>query len=120
MKLTRDPAVPRLGSSYRSWAPRSRRVADTASRLRTRYACCRKPRESNRKWPMRHWRMALPVDIPIGLVRLLTAVQPWRVPTLAALRRHGLTLATLVTLAARNHPGDVALIDDDGPLTYAE
>ncbi len=64
--------------------------------------------------------MALPVDIPIGLVRLLTAVQPWRVPTLAALRRHGLTLATLVTLAARNHPGDVALIDDDGPLTYAE
>jgi len=57
-------------------------------------------------------------DVPIGLGRLLAAVQPWRAP--GAFRTHGLTLATLITLAARNHPGDVALIDDDGPLTYAD
>lgn len=54
----------------------------------------------------------------IGLGRLLAAVRPWRAP--GAFRAHGLTLATLTTLAARNHPGDVALIDDDGPLTYAD
>jgi acyl-CoA synthetase (AMP-forming)/AMP-acid ligase II len=57
-------------------------------------------------------------DVPIGLGRLLAAVRPWRAPD--AFRRHGLTLATLTTLAARNHPGDIALIDDDGPLTYAD
>ncbi|MFI7064723.1 AMP-binding protein [Kribbella sp. NPDC050124] len=57
-------------------------------------------------------------DVPIGLGRLLAAVRPWRAP--GAFHAHGLTLATLTTLAARNHPGDVALIDDDGPLTYAE
>jgi acyl-CoA synthetase (AMP-forming)/AMP-acid ligase II len=57
-------------------------------------------------------------DVPIGLGRLLAAVRPWRAP--GAFRRHGLTLATLTTLAARNHPDDVALIDDDGPLTYAD
>ncbi|MEI8412895.1 MULTISPECIES: AMP-binding protein [unclassified Kribbella] len=57
-------------------------------------------------------------DVLIGLGRLLAAVRPWRAP--GAFRAHGLTLATLTTLAARNHPGDVALIDDDGPLTYAD
>jgi acyl-coenzyme A synthetase/AMP-(fatty) acid ligase len=57
-------------------------------------------------------------DVPIGLARLLAAVRPWRAP--GAFRRYGLTLATLTTLAARNHPGDLALIDDDGPLTYAD
>ncbi len=54
----------------------------------------------------------------IGLGRLLAAVRPWRAP--GTFQDHGLTLATLTTLAARNHPGDVALIDDDGPLTYAD
>jgi acyl-CoA synthetase (AMP-forming)/AMP-acid ligase II len=57
------------------------------------------------------------ITVVIGLGRLLAAVRPWRAP--GAFREHGLTLATLTTLAARNHPGDVALIDDDGPLTYA-
>jgi acyl-CoA synthetase (AMP-forming)/AMP-acid ligase II len=60
----------------------------------------------------------VPGDVLIGLGRLLAAVQPWRAPD--AFGRHGLTLATLMTLAVRNHPGDVALVDDDGPLTYAD
>ncbi|TCO44484.1 acyl-CoA synthetase (AMP-forming)/AMP-acid ligase II [Kribbella antiqua] len=58
------------------------------------------------------------MDVPIGLWRLLTAVQPWRAPL--AFQRHGLTLATLTFLAARNHPAEVALIDDEGALTYGE
>ncbi|TCO21407.1 acyl-CoA synthetase (AMP-forming)/AMP-acid ligase II [Kribbella steppae] len=57
-------------------------------------------------------------DVLIGLGRLLAAVQPWRAP--GTFHRHGLTLATLTTLAARNHPADTALIDDDGALTYAD
>ncbi|WP_433160406.1 AMP-binding protein [Kribbella sp. CA-247076] len=57
-------------------------------------------------------------DVVIGLSRLLAGVRPWRAP--GAFRRHGLTLATLTTLAARNYPRDIALIDDDGPITYAE
>ncbi|WP_165949071.1 AMP-binding protein [Kribbella turkmenica] len=57
-------------------------------------------------------------DVVIGLGRLLAGVRPWRAPL--AFRRHGLTLATLTTLAARNNPGAVALVDDDGPITYAD
>lgn len=59
-------------------------------------------------------------DVPAGLGRLLAAVQPWRAGHLRLLRDHGLTLATLTALAARRRPSEVALVDDDGALTYAE
>lgn len=34
--------------------------------------------------------------------------------------RSGLTVATLVAVGAARHPGRTALVDDDGPLTYAD
>ena len=43
MKLIRESAVPRLGASYNSRMPRSRRIAETCSTSVTRYASCWSP-----------------------------------------------------------------------------
>ncbi|MGC4944219.1 AMP-binding protein [Kribbella sp. DT2] len=55
-----------------------------------------------------------------GLLRLLRAVPLWRPQVLRTLYAQGLTLSALITVAALKNPDGVALIDDDGPLTYAE
>lgn len=55
-----------------------------------------------------------------GLLRLLRAVPFWRPQVLQVLRTQGLTLSALITIAALKSPDGVALIDDDGPLTYAD
>ncbi|MEV6281161.1 AMP-binding protein [Kribbella sp. NPDC051770] len=56
----------------------------------------------------------------IGLVRLLRAVPFWRPRVLRVLWVQGLTLGALVRVAALKNPGGVALVDEDGSLTYAE
>jgi hypothetical protein len=55
-----------------------------------------------------------------GLLRLLRAVPVWRPQVLKVLHAEGLTLSALITVAALTNPDGVALIDDDGPLTYAD
>ncbi|TDO52545.1 acyl-CoA synthetase (AMP-forming)/AMP-acid ligase II [Kribbella sp. VKM Ac-2527] len=59
-------------------------------------------------------------DGAIGLARLLRGVPVWRPRVVRILQRDGLTLAALVAIAAARRPDEVALLDDDGPLTYAE
>jgi acyl-CoA synthetase (AMP-forming)/AMP-acid ligase II len=54
-----------------------------------------------------------------GLLRLLRTVPLWRPQVLRTLHTQGLTLSALITIAAIKNPNGVALIDDDGPLTYA-
>ncbi len=53
-----------------------------------------------------------------GLLRLVGAVPFWRPRVLQVLRAEGLTLSALISIAALKNPDGVALIDDDGPLTY--
>jgi acyl-CoA synthetase (AMP-forming)/AMP-acid ligase II len=55
-----------------------------------------------------------------GVARLVVAARPWAPSTLRAARRHGLTYAALVSLAAARSPDAVALVDDDGEMTNAE
>jgi len=60
------------------------------------------------------------LDVVAGASRLVVAARPWAPSTLRAARRHGLTYAALVSLAAARDPDAVALVDDDGPMTNAE
>ena len=60
------------------------------------------------------------LDVVIGLTRLARAIPLHRLTTHRAIRRDGLTLSALVTIAAVRDPAGVALVDDDGPLSYAE
>lgn len=55
-----------------------------------------------------------------GLLRLLRAVPFWRPRVLRTLFSEGLTLSALISIAALKNPDGTALIDDDGPLTYAD
>ena len=59
-------------------------------------------------------------EVTIGLVRLGRAIPLVRLSTYRIIRRDGLTVSALVSIAAVKNPTGVALIDDDGPVTYAE
>lgn len=59
-------------------------------------------------------------DVVIGLARLARAIPLHRLSTYRAIRRDGLTLSALIRIAAAREPTGVALIDDNGQLTYAE
>ena len=60
------------------------------------------------------------MDVLIGLTRLARAIPLLRPSTYRAIRRDGLTLSALITIAAARDPARVALIDKDGRLSYAE
>jgi acyl-CoA synthetase (AMP-forming)/AMP-acid ligase II len=59
-------------------------------------------------------------DVVVGVARLIGAIPLWRPTTYRAIRRDGLTLSALITIAAARNPTGLALIDDDGSLTYTE
>lgn len=60
------------------------------------------------------------LDVVIGLAKLAWAIPLYRPSTYRAVRRDGMTLSALVAIAANRSPAGVALIDNDGPLSYAE
>lgn len=59
-------------------------------------------------------------EVTIGLVRLGRAIPLGRLSTYRIIRRDGLTVSALVSIAAVRDPTGIALVDDDGPVSYAE
>ncbi|TCN38229.1 acyl-CoA synthetase (AMP-forming)/AMP-acid ligase II [Kribbella orskensis] len=59
-------------------------------------------------------------EVTIGLVRLVRAIPLGRPSTYRIIWRDGLTISALVSIAAVKDPTGIALIDDDGPVSYSE